>query len=72
MIYCGESMANSIFRYRRCGQFDFEALYGNMSDEGKGWKCLSIAERLEDSGESMEAVGWYKKAFKLCPALERY
>ncbi|KAF8850545.1 hypothetical protein BDZ45DRAFT_731498 [Acephala macrosclerotiorum] len=57
--------------YRRVKEFDFEELYGGLGDEEKGRKMLEIAERLEDSGESMEAVKWYKKAFRLWPALER-
>jgi hypothetical protein len=55
--------------YVRDEAFDFERLYGRMGDEGKGRKALGIAEGLEDAGRGGEAVGWYKKAFGLWPAL---
>jgi hypothetical protein len=51
--------------------FDFEKLYGALGDEAKGRKALRIAEGLEDAGKGEEAVTWYKKAFRLWPALER-
>lgn len=49
--------------------FDFESLYGVLDGEAKGRKALGIAEGLEDAGRGGEAVGWYKKAFALWPAL---
>jgi hypothetical protein len=55
--------------YVRDEAFDFEGLYSVLDDEGKGRKALSIAEGLEDAGSGGEAVGWYKKAFGLWPAL---
>ncbi|KAE8440824.1 hypothetical protein EG329_006405 [Mollisiaceae sp. DMI_Dod_QoI] len=48
--------------YRRKREFDFEELYGKLSNEEKGRKMLGIAEKLEDSGCSEEAVKWYKMA----------
>jgi hypothetical protein len=57
--------------YVRDETFDFERLYGGMGNEERGKKALSIAEGLEDAGRGGEAVGWYKKAFGLWPALGR-
>lgn len=57
--------------YRRVVEFDFEELYGKLNDEEKGAVMLKIAEKFEDSGQSEEAVKWYKKAFRMWPALER-
>jgi hypothetical protein len=57
--------------YRRVIEFDFEQIYGKLDDEAKGTEMLEIAQRLEDSGQSKEAVEWYKKAFKTWPALEK-
>jgi hypothetical protein len=57
--------------YVRERDFDFEGLYGVLDEEGKGRKALGIAERLEDAGRGGEAVGWYKRAFGLWPALEK-
>lgn len=57
--------------YRRVVEFDFEKIYGKLDDEGKGMEMLGIAQKLEDSGQSEEAVKWYKKAFKTWPALEK-
>jgi hypothetical protein len=42
-----------------------------LGDEEKGRKALVIAEGLEDAGKGMEAVVWYKRAFRLWPALEK-
>ncbi|KAE9362940.1 hypothetical protein N431DRAFT_294476, partial [Stipitochalara longipes BDJ] len=50
--------------YVRDEEFDFERLYGNLNEEGKGKKALAIAEGLEDAGRG-EAVRWYKKAFSI-------
>ena len=50
---------------------DFGSMYGTLDNEGKGRKALDLAQRLEDSGSKNEAVLWYKKAFRMCPELER-
>ncbi len=55
--------------YVRDETFDFERLCKGMDDEQKGRKALGIAEGLEDAGRGSEAVGWYKRAFGLWPAL---
>jgi hypothetical protein len=57
--------------YERAVPFNFEALYGGLWRRGRGEKALSIAASLEDSGNDAEALGWYKKAFRLCPELDR-
>ncbi|KAG4432111.1 hypothetical protein IFR05_012410 [Cadophora sp. M221] len=54
------------------GEMSFEeflALRG-LGDEERGRKALTVAEGLEDSGKNEEAVVWYKKAYRLWPALE--
>jgi len=58
-------------KYTRDTPFNFDAMYGGMSDEEQGKKALKIAEGLEDAGNSEEAVRWYKKAFRLYPELGR-
>jgi hypothetical protein len=55
--------------YVRDEAFDFERLCKGMGDEEKARKALRIAEGLEDVGRGNEAVGWYKRAFGLWPAL---
>jgi hypothetical protein len=50
---------------------DFGSMYGNLDNDGKGRKALDLAQCLEDSGSKNEAVVWYRKAFRLCPELER-
>jgi hypothetical protein len=57
--------------YEREVPFDFEDIHGGLDNEGKGRKALALAEGLEDSGNSEDAVRWYKKAFGLAPGLER-
>ena len=57
--------------YERAVPFDFEALYGELGSRERGVKALEIAASLEDAGSDGEAVGWYKKAFRLCPELDR-
>ncbi|KUJ07677.1 uncharacterized protein LY89DRAFT_677464 [Mollisia scopiformis] len=57
--------------HKRVVDFDFEELYGGLSEEEKGRKMLGIAERLEDNMQSEEAVKWYKEAFWMWPDLER-
>lgn len=57
--------------YEREVPFDFERISGGLDDEEKGRQALALAEGLEDAGNREEAVRWYKKAFKLAPALER-
>lgn len=57
--------------YEREVPFDFDGIYGGLDDEGKGKKALLIAEGLEDAGNLIEAVCWYKRAFRLAPGLER-
>lgn len=49
---------------------DFDSMYGTLDNDSKGRKALELAQRLEDSGSSREAVTWYRKAFRLCPELE--
>ena len=57
--------------YAREVSFDFNVLYADLSNEEKGKKALGIAEALEDAGSNEEAVGWYKRAFRLFPDLGR-
>jgi len=58
--------------YWRDEEFDFERLCeGEGGDERRGRRALAIAEGLEDAGKGEEAVVWYKKAFRLWPALGR-
>lgn len=58
--------------YWRDDEFDFERLCeGEGDDERRGRRAMAIAEGLEDAGKGEEAVTWYKKAFRLWPALER-
>ncbi len=57
--------------YEREENFDFERLYVELGNEEKGRKALQIAESLEDGGEAVDAVRFYKKAFQLWPKLER-
>ncbi|KAL5324957.1 hypothetical protein ACEPPN_006078 [Leptodophora sp. 'Broadleaf-Isolate-01'] len=58
--------------YWRDEEFDFEKLYeGDGGEERRGRRALAIAEGLEDAGKGEEAVVWYKKAFRLWPALGR-
>jgi hypothetical protein len=57
--------------FERDVSMDFEAMYGNLGNEGKGWKALEFATRLEDSGSTDAAAVWYRKAYRLCPKLER-
>lgn len=51
--------------YEREEPFDFEKMYGDLDDEGRGKKALFIAGCLEDSGNGSEATKWYRKAVKL-------
>jgi hypothetical protein len=51
--------------------FDINVACASLSDEEKGRKALEWAVRLEDGGSRELAVAWYKKAFRLCPALDR-
>lgn len=39
-------------------------------NEQKGLEFLSLAEQAERKGNCKEAVGYYQKAFKICPSLE--
>ena len=58
--------------YWRDQEFDFDKLCegdGEMGDERRGRRALALAEALEDAGRREEAVEWYKKAFRLWPAL---
>ena len=34
-------------------------------------KCRAEAEKLESDGKYEEAVKWYKRAFRLCPDIEK-
>lgn len=50
--------------------FNFESLYGDLSVEEKAIKAHMMAECLEDGGSRDAAIFWYKKAYRLDPALE--
>jgi hypothetical protein len=57
--------------YSRDMPFDLYIVFPGLSDEEKGRKALDIAARLEDANNQEEALRWYKKAFRLCPALDQ-
>lgn len=47
-----------------------ERVWGGLGKEVRGRRCLEVAAGLEDAERGGEAVGWYRKAFKLWPGLE--
>jgi hypothetical protein len=51
--------------------YDINVACAGLSDEMKGIKALEWAVRLEDGGNRELAVAWYKKAFRLYPALDQ-
>jgi hypothetical protein len=57
--------------FTRDEPFDLDKACAGLSDEEKGRKALGLAVRLVDGGNSMVAVRWYKRAFRLWPALEK-
>jgi hypothetical protein len=57
--------------FARDEPFDLDVAYAGLSNEEKGRRALDWAVRLEDGGNRDLAVVWYKKAFRLCPALDR-
>jgi hypothetical protein len=56
-------------------EFDFDRLCEGseggeeMGNERRGRRALAIAEGLEDAKRGGEAIEWYKKAYRLWPAL---
>jgi tetratricopeptide (TPR) repeat protein len=54
--------------YEREGIYDKEKLEANRLAE----MYLNLAGELERSGKGMQAVEYYKKAFRLNPDLERF
>jgi hypothetical protein len=57
--------------FTRDEPFDINVACAGLSDEKKGRKAFEWAVRLEDGGNRELAVAWYKKAFRLCPALDQ-
>jgi hypothetical protein len=57
--------------FARDEPYDLNVACAGWSDEEKGRKALKWAWRLEDGGNHEMAVAWYKKAFRLYPALEQ-
>lgn len=55
--------------YARDDPFDLDVVCASLSCEEKGRKALEWAVRLEDGGNQELAVTWYKKAFRIWPAL---
>jgi hypothetical protein len=56
--------------YERDVPFDFDHMYRGLDDERRGRKAVALAEGLEEAGGGEEAMKWYKRAFRLDPALE--
>lgn len=57
--------------FERIEEWSEERVWKGLSGEEKGRRALRIAEGLEDAGKGGEAVGWYRKAFRMAPELEK-
>lgn len=51
--------------YEREVPFEIERVWGKLGKEEMGKRCLNVAEGLEEAGKGAEAVGWYRRGFKL-------
>ncbi|TVY53783.1 hypothetical protein LSUE1_G009840 [Lachnellula suecica] len=55
--------------YEREGTFDFDELYGELSDDEQAEKAAWLADALVDGGAEEEAERCYERAAFLCPAV---
>jgi hypothetical protein len=56
--------------FQRDEPFDLDRVCEGLSAEEKGKKALGLAVKLEDGNNFDGAIAWYKKAYRLNPALE--